>query len=120
MAFLLKNTLQAGIKLGANKQVNKISKIQFYTLLLYIILFNFLFQLLNAARINKLNVNQARNYLLLHEYVSMGILKEYDIKVPKFQVASSPKEVKEVVESGGLKRFLLFHFHNTNSNECMI
>lgn len=78
MAFLLKNTLQAGIKLGANKQ------------------------LLNAARINKLNVNQARNYLLLHEYVSMGILKEYDIKVPKFQVASSPKEVKEVVESGDL------------------
>lgn len=78
MAFLLKNTLQAGIKLGANKQ------------------------LLNAARINKLNVNQARNYLLLHEYVSMGILKEYDIKVPKFQVASNPKEVKDVVESGDL------------------
>lgn len=78
MAFLLKNTLQAGIKLGTNKQ------------------------LLNAAKINKLNVNQARNYLLLHEYVSMGILKDYDITVPKFKVASSSKEVKEAVESGEL------------------
>jgi len=75
MAFLLKNTIQAGLKLGSNKT------------------------LLNAANLNKLNVNQARNYLLLHEYVSMGILKDYDIKIPRFQVASSSKEVEKIVES---------------------
>ncbi len=33
----------------------------------------------------------------------MGVLKDYDIKVPKFSVASSPKEVKEIFESGGLR-----------------
>lgn len=78
MAFLLKNAFQTGLRLGANKQ------------------------LLNAAKVNNMNVNQARNYLLLHEYVSMGVLKDYDIKVPKFSVASSPKEVKEIFESGDL------------------
>lgn len=54
-----------------------------------------------------MNVNQARNYLLLHEYVSMGVLKDYDIKVPKFSVASSSKEVKEIFESGGLYNFFV-------------
>lgn len=78
MAFLLKSTIQAGLKLGSSKT------------------------LLNAANLNKLNVNQARNYLLLHEYVSMGILKDYDINIPKFKVASSSKEVQEIVESKDL------------------
>ncbi len=78
MAFLLKNSIQAGLRLGTNKQ------------------------LLNAANLNKLSINQARNYLLLHEYVSMGILKDYNISVPNFRVASDAKEVKAVFDSGEL------------------
>jgi succinyl-CoA synthetase beta subunit len=75
MAFLLKNSIQAGLKLTSNKQ------------------------LLTAA---KLNLNQSRNYLLLHEYVSMGILKDYDINVPKFKVSKTAEDVKKVFESGEL------------------
>lgn len=78
MAYFLKNTIQAGLRLGSNKQ------------------------LLNLANINKINANQTRNYLLLHEYVSMGILKDYDISIPKFHVASNAAEVKQVTASGEL------------------
>jgi succinyl-CoA synthetase beta subunit len=48
-----------------------------------------------------LNNSQIRNYLLLHEYVSMGILQEFGVKVPKFKVASKTSEVKEAASSGG-------------------
>ncbi len=43
----------------------------------------------NKQLLNKVtNLNdkvQVRNYLLLHEYVSMGLMKEYDIKIPNFK-----------------------------------
>jgi len=78
MAFLLKNTIQSGLKFGSSKQ------------------------LLNLARFNNLNVSQSRSYLLLHEYVSMGILKDYDINVPKFEVVQKPDQVKEILLSGEL------------------
>jgi hypothetical protein len=48
-----------------------------------------------------LSASQLRTYLLLHEYVSMGVLQEAGIKVPKFRVASTPAEVKEAASSGG-------------------
>jgi len=48
------------------------------------------------------NKNQIRNYLLLHEYVSMGLLKDYDIRIPNFKVATTPAEVKSAASSGEL------------------
>jgi hypothetical protein len=54
----------------------------------------------NASKI-LLNNTQVRNYLLLHEYVSMGVLQEFGIQIPKFQVASTPAQVKEITASGG-------------------
>ncbi len=45
--------------------------------------------------------NQQRNYLLLHEYVSMGLLQEFGINIPKFKVATTPAQVKEFTSSGG-------------------
>lgn len=67
---------------------------------------NITFKLLSLVNTNNSNAiintkNQARTYLLLHEYVSMGLLQEFGIKVPKFKVASTPNEVKEVTASGG-------------------
>ncbi len=53
------------------------------------------------ANFTKLNANQTRNYLLLHEFVSMGLMKDFDINIPKFKVASTPAEVKQITESGG-------------------
>lgn len=57
-------------------------------------------KLLNLKNIN--NLSQQRTYLLLHEYVSMGILQEFGIKVPKFKVATTPAEVKAITSSGEL------------------
>ena len=50
------------------------------------------------------NANQTRNYLLLHEYVSMGLMKEFDINIPKFKVATTAEEVKQFTNSGGFDR----------------
>ena len=58
-------------------------------------------KLLDSKFLNSTNVNQARTYLLLHEYVSLGILQQYGIRVPKFKVASTPLEVREATSSGG-------------------
>ena len=49
-----------------------------------------------------LNTTQIRNYLLLHEYVSMGVLQEAGIKIPKFKTATSAAQVKEIAASGEL------------------
>lgn len=49
-----------------------------------------------------LNNSQVRNYLLLHEYVSMGLLQEYGVNIPKFKTVSTPAQVKEVTQSGEL------------------
>jgi len=57
-------------------------------------------QLLKAATLNE--KTQVRNYLLLHEYVSMGLMKEYDLKIPNFRVATTPAEVKAAASSGEL------------------
>ncbi len=35
----------------------------------------------------------------------MGLLQEYGIKVPKFRVASTDKEVYEIAKSGGIEKF---------------
>lgn len=79
MAYFLKNTIQTGLKLSNSKQ------------------------LLNLANFNKIkNANQTRSYLLLHEYVSMGLMQEFDINIPKFRVASTPAQVKQITESGEL------------------
>ncbi len=55
--------------------------------------------------------NQQRNYLLLHEYVSMGLLQEFGINIPKFKVATTPAQVKEFTSSGGCCLFILFTLH---------
>jgi succinyl-CoA synthetase beta subunit len=60
------------------------------------------FLLNNNSTINNYQINQARNYLLLHEYVSMGVLKEFGINTPRFKVATTPSEVKEIAASGEL------------------
>lgn len=63
-------------------------------------------QILNSNKLNQskilLNNTQVRNYLLLHEYVSMGVLQEFGIQVPKFQVATTPAQVKEITANGDL------------------
>jgi len=61
-------------------------------------------KLLNLNKISQplVNANQSRGYLLLHEYVSMGLLQEYGIKVPKFRIAQTPQEVYEAQKSGEL------------------
>jgi len=60
-------------------------------------------QLLNNKNVNKLLLSeQKRGYLLLHEYVSMSVLQEAGIRVPKFQVADTPYEVKKITSSGEL------------------
>jgi hypothetical protein len=60
-------------------------------------------KLLNLNKsLNLINCqNQQRNYLLLHEYVSMGLLQEFGINIPKFKVATTPAQVKEFTSSGG-------------------
>jgi hypothetical protein len=55
----------------------------------------------NKAILN--NNTQLRTYLLLHEYVSMGLLQEFGVKIPKFKTASSAAEVKQITASGGEK-----------------
>ena len=54
-----------------------------------------------APSMAALSATQLRTYLLLHEYVSMGVLQDAGIKVPKFRVASTPAQVKEAASSGG-------------------
>lgn len=36
----------------------------------------------------------------------MGLLQEFGINVPKFRVATTPNEVKEITKSGGMKTIL--------------
>lgn len=43
-----------------------------------------------------------RFYLLLHEYVSMGLLEQAGIRVPKFRVAETPEQVYQIAASKGL------------------
>jgi succinyl-CoA synthetase beta subunit len=43
---------------------------------------------------------QIRN-LSIHEYMSMKILQDAGVPVPKFAVASTPKEAREAAESLG-------------------
>ncbi|CAF4980082.1 unnamed protein product, partial [Rotaria magnacalcarata] len=42
---------------------------------------------------------QKRFYLLLHEYVSMGLLQEAGIRVPKYRVAETPEQAYQIAES---------------------
>jgi acyl-CoA synthetase (NDP forming) len=44
---------------------------------------------------------QKRFYLLLHEYVSMGLLQEAGIRVPKFRVAETVDQVYQIASSNG-------------------
>jgi hypothetical protein len=64
-------------------------------------------QLLNLSTVDGskailTNNTQLRTYLLLHEYVSMGLLQEFGVKVPKYKTATSAAQVKEITASGGL------------------
>lgn len=45
-----------------------------------------------------LSHNSCRN-LSLHEYLPMGLLKDYNVSIPKGWVASSPKEAFQIAES---------------------
>jgi hypothetical protein len=51
-----------------------------------------------------------RFYLLLHEYVSMGLLEEAGIRVPKFRVAESPDQAYQIAASQGM---LCHSFHRS-------
>jgi len=51
---------------------------------------------------------QKRFYLLLHEYVSMGLLEEAGIRVPKYRVAETADQVYKIASSQGLN-FSLVH-----------
>jgi succinyl-CoA synthetase beta subunit len=51
---------------------------------------------------------QKRFYLLLHEYVSMGLLEDAGIRVPKFRVAETPDQVYQIASSHGWCLFSLF------------
>ena len=64
-------------------------------------MFYYFVKCLNKINSNINNKNQIRTYLLLHEYVSMGILQDYGITVPKFKVAKTPVDVKKLTASGG-------------------
>ena len=44
---------------------------------------------------------QKRFYLMLHEYVSMGLLEEAGIRVPKYRVAETPDQVYQIAASQG-------------------
>jgi hypothetical protein len=54
------------------------------------------------------NKNQIRTYLLLHEYISLGLLKDAGINVPKFKVASTTDQVRQITASQG-SIFVLFY-----------
>jgi succinyl-CoA synthetase beta subunit len=49
---------------------------------------------------------QKRFYLLLHEYVSMGLLEEAGIRVPKYRVAETADQVYKIAASQGLNFFI--------------
>lgn len=42
-----------------------------------------------------------RCYLLLHEYVSMGLLEQAGIRVPKFRVADTADQAYQIASSEG-------------------
>ncbi|CAF1116656.1 unnamed protein product [Didymodactylos carnosus] len=43
--------------------------------------------------------SQKRYYLLLHEYVSMGLLEDFGIRVPKFKLATTAEQVQQIAAS---------------------
>lgn len=49
-----------------------------------------------------ISITPKRFYLLLHEYVSMGLLEQAGIRVPKFRVAETPEQVYQIAASKGL------------------
>ena len=57
--------------------------------------------LVNASRRAVIGLHHAaakngqRRFLNVHEYISMALMKEYGIAVPKGSVASTPKEVRQ-------------------------
>ncbi|UJR15572.1 hypothetical protein I4U23_002510 [Adineta vaga] len=59
---------------------------------------NSLFKLAPAS-IKSISITQKRFYLLLHEYVSMGLLEEAGIRVPKYRVAETPDQVYHIASS---------------------
>ncbi|CAF1517831.1 unnamed protein product [Rotaria sordida] len=52
-------------------------------------------------------ITQKRFYLLLHEYVSMGLLEQAGIRVPKYRVAESVDQVYQIASSHELSTDLV-------------
>jgi succinyl-CoA synthetase beta subunit len=50
---------------------------------------------------------QKRFYLLLHEYVSMGLLEEAGIRVPKYRMAETADQAYKIALSQGLILYLI-------------
>ncbi|CAF0734523.1 unnamed protein product [Didymodactylos carnosus] len=48
---------------------------------------------------SNLKQSQKRYYLLLHEYVTMGLLEDFGICVPKFKLATTPEQVQQIAAS---------------------
>ncbi|KAJ3193545.1 hypothetical protein HK101_004648 [Irineochytrium annulatum] len=58
-------------------------------------------KLVRSTRLGNPLASQKRN-LSIHEYLSMGLLKEYGVKVPRGGPASSPHEAEQVANSLGV------------------
>lgn len=57
---------------------------------------------LTPLKTKSILTTQKRFYLLLHEYVSMGLLEEAGIRVPKFRVAKTADQAHHIASSGEL------------------
>ncbi|KAK9710116.1 succinate--CoA ligase beta chain [Basidiobolus ranarum] len=51
-----------------------------------------------TARTVKPVQNNQRRFLSIHEYLSMGLLKQYGVKIPKGEVAKTPQQAYEVAQ----------------------
>lgn len=67
--------------------------------------FNFL-QLLGATTVTKWNQQQQRN-LNVHEHISYTLLRDAGIPVPKFGVAKTKDEAREIAKNLNIKDIVL-------------
>jgi succinyl-CoA synthetase beta subunit len=46
-------------------------------------------------------ITQQTRQLSIHEHLSMGVLKQYGVKIPRGAAAHTPKEAEEIAQSLG-------------------
>jgi len=58
--------------------------------------------------LSAVNTNIPRRRFSIHEYQAMDLLRDFDIAVPMYKVATDPDGAREIAEEFGMHRMTIF------------